>query len=164
MGVLISVRVSVFQPEYDDLSTASPQWGKVALLPWDEEIFGFPVADFQLGPNPPQTEDLPLFISALEDFSARTNARLVSAHVQGEDMSTIARLERADFSLVEFSLVATFSRLDAELLPPPSQLLTSECFAGRPCIHLPDCRYSLSVRPLPYRSPISARTRECPRM
>ena len=121
MGVLISVRVSVFQPEYDDLSTAAPEWGKVALLPWDEEIFGFPVADFQLGPNPPQTQDLPLFISALEDFSARTNARLISAHVQGEDMSTIARLERAGFSLVEFSLVATFSRLDAELLPTASQ-------------------------------------------
>ena len=85
--MLILVRVNVFRPEYDYLSPASPQWGKIALLPWDEEIFGFPVADFQLGPNPPQIQDLPLFINALEDFSARTNSHLVSTHVQGDDMS-----------------------------------------------------------------------------
>lgn len=115
--MLILVRVSVFRPEYDDLSTASPEWGKIALLPWDEEIFGFPVADFQLGPNPPQIQDLPLFIDALENFSARTKARLVSTHVQGDDISTIGRLVKAGFLPVEFSLVATLSKLQSAKLP-----------------------------------------------
>jgi len=115
--VLILVRVSVFRPEYDDLSAASPEWGKIALLPWDEEIFGFPVADFQLGPNPPQIQDLPSFINALEDFSARTNAQLVSTHVQGDDTSAIARLVKAGFSPVEFSLVASLSKLQSATLP-----------------------------------------------
>jgi len=116
--VLILVRVSVFRPEYDHLSMASPQWGKIALLPWDEEIFGFPVADFQLGPNPPQVQDLPLFINALEVFSARTNSHLVSTHVKGDDMSTIALLEQIGFSLVDFSLVATLPRIKPASLPP----------------------------------------------
>ena len=26
-----------------------PEWGEVAALPWDEEIFGFPVADLKPG-------------------------------------------------------------------------------------------------------------------
>ena len=103
--------------EYDHLSASSPEWGKIALLPWDEKIFGFPVADFQLGPNPPRVQDLPAFENALEDFSARTNAQLVSTHVQGDDMSTIARLVKAGFSPVEFSLVATLSKLQSAKLP-----------------------------------------------
>jgi RimJ/RimL family protein N-acetyltransferase len=110
--------VSVFRTEYDYLSTASPEWGKIALLPWDEEIFGFPVADFQLGPNPPQIQDLSVFINALEDFSARTKAQLVSTHTRGDDMSAIARLVKAGFSPVEFSLVATLPRIKPASLPP----------------------------------------------
>jgi RimJ/RimL family protein N-acetyltransferase len=116
--MLDSVGVDAFRPEYDFLSTASPEWGKMALLPWDEEVFGFPVADFELGPNPPQIRDLPLFINALEDFSARTKAQLISTHVQGDDMSTIARLVKAGFSPVEFSLVATLPRIRPASLPP----------------------------------------------
>jgi hypothetical protein len=114
--VLILARVNVFRPEYDYLSTASPEWGKIAMLPWDEEIFGFPVADFQFGPNPPRIQDLPRFASALEDFSARTNARLVSTHTQGNDMFAMALLERTGFSVVDFSLTATTSRFKTALI------------------------------------------------
>lgn len=114
--MLILDRVSDFRPEYDDLSASSPEWGKIALLPWDEEIFGFPVADFQFGPNPPRIQDLPSFVSALEDFSGRTNAQLVSAHTQGDDMSAMALLERAGFSLVDFSLKAATSRFKTALI------------------------------------------------
>ena len=114
--MLDSVGVNAFRPEYDYLSTASPEWGKIALLPWDEEIFGFPVADFQLGPNPPRDQDLAPFVNALEEFSARTKAQLVSTHVRGDDMSTIAFFERSGFSLVEFSVVATLSQLQSAKL------------------------------------------------
>jgi len=115
--MLDSAGVDAFRAEYGYLSAASPEWGKIALLPWDEEIFGFPVADFQLGSTPPQVQDLPSFAKALEDFSARTKAQLVSTHVKGEDMLTIARLVKAGFSPVEFSLVATLGNLESAKLP-----------------------------------------------
>jgi hypothetical protein len=114
--VLDSVAVDAFRPEYDYLSAASPEWGKVALLPWDEEIFGFPVADLQLGPNPPQIQDLPQFVNSLEDFSARTNAQLVSARARGDDTKSIAQLAKAGFSPVEFSLAASLSKLQSARL------------------------------------------------
>jgi RimJ/RimL family protein N-acetyltransferase len=132
--VLILLRVSTFQPQYGFLSAASPQWGKIALLPWDEEIFGFPVADFQLGPNPPEIQDRALFIKALEDFSARTNAQLISTHVQGDDMSTIAQLVKAGFSPVEFSLVASLSRIKPGSLPPRRLTLREALPADRAAI------------------------------
>jgi len=110
--------VDLFRPEYESLCASSPDWGKIALLPWDEKVFGFPVADFQLGPNPPRFQDLQSFASALEDFSARTKAELVSTHAPGHNMSVTAFLERARFSLVEVSLVATLPRIKPGSLPP----------------------------------------------
>lgn len=113
--MLDSVGVDVFRAQYDYLSTASPEWGKIALLPWDEEIFGFSVADFQLGPNPPRSHDLPLFVKALEDFSVRTKAKLVSTHAQADDMLVTAMFESAGFTLVDFSLMAVTSRFKTAL-------------------------------------------------
>ena len=108
--------MSLFQAEYSFLSAESPGWGKIALLPWDEEIFGFPVADLQLGPDQPPAEHLHLFKEALEKFSAKTNAQLVSAHARGDDMASMAFIEKAGFSLVDFSLLATTSRFKTALL------------------------------------------------
>jgi L-amino acid N-acyltransferase YncA len=132
--MLDSVGVDAFRPEYDFLSTASPEWGKIALLPWDEEVFGFPVADFELGPNPPQIRDLPLFINALEDFSARTKAQLISTHVQGDDMSTIALIERMGFSLVDFSLTASTSRFKTALTSSSGTALREATAEDHPSI------------------------------
>ena len=115
--MLNSVGMDAFRHEYNDLSTASPEWGRIALLPWDEAIFGFPVADFEAGTNLPQIPDLPLFIAAMQDFSARTKTRLISTHVRGDDMPTIAVLVKAGFSPVEFSLEATLAKLQSANLP-----------------------------------------------
>lgn len=126
--------MNAFETEYDFLFAASPEWGKIALLPWDEKIFGFPVADFQLGPNPPRFEDLGRFCQALEDFSARTKAALVSTHVGGEDMSTIALLERTGFSLVDFSLMAATSRFKTALASSSGTALREATVEDHPSI------------------------------
>jgi RimJ/RimL family protein N-acetyltransferase len=107
-----------FQPEYEFLSALAKDWGTVTLLPWDEKIFGFPVADFQFGGNPSQIEDLPLFVAALEEFSIRTNVQLISTHARAEDTAAIALLVKAGFSPVDFSLLATLSRIKPAQLPP----------------------------------------------
>jgi RimJ/RimL family protein N-acetyltransferase len=41
--------MSGFVAAYRPLSNARPALGEAALLPWDTEIFGFPVADFRTG-------------------------------------------------------------------------------------------------------------------
>jgi hypothetical protein len=104
-----------FRPDYHALSDLFPEWGRIALLPWDEEIFGFPVADFQLGPNPPRIQELPLFVDALAQFSAISKAQLISTRARGDDMGAIALLEQIGFSLVDFSLMATTSRFKTAL-------------------------------------------------
>ncbi len=110
--------MSSFRADYELLCAASPDWGRVALLPWDQKIFGFPVADLQLGPHPLQVSDLSPFRQALEEFCARTQARLVSTHTAGHDMASTARLVETGFIPVEFSLLATLPRIDRAPLPP----------------------------------------------
>lgn len=108
-----------FRADYELLSALAPDWGRVALLPWDQEIFGFAVADLQLAPHALQVADLSAFREALEEFCARTQARLISTHAAGHDMALTARLMEARFFPVEFSLLATLSRIDRALLQPP---------------------------------------------
>lgn len=132
--MLYFVGVDPFRREYDYLSASSPEWGKIALLPWDEKIFGFPVADLQLGPNPPRIQDLPLFVNALEAYSARTKAELVSTHTRGDDMSAIALLERIGFSLVDFSLMATTSRFKTALASSSGTALREATAEDHPSI------------------------------
>src|SRR5690349_5039200 len=101
-----------FRAGYAPLSKSHPEWGNVALLPWDEAIFGFPVADLESCAIPPPS-------NALNDFCARTGARLVSARSSVCDMASIAHLTAAGFALVDFSLLARLLRLKPEALPKP---------------------------------------------
>jgi ribosomal protein S18 acetylase RimI-like enzyme len=106
-----------FQADYRPLSQAYSGWGAVALLPWDETIFGFPVAELEIGPEPPQPQTVPLFIDALMEFCRQTKAELISARASGTNTQAIAWLSKAGFSAVDFSLLAKLPRLKPDKLP-----------------------------------------------
>jgi len=108
-----------FQADYRPLSQAHPRWGAVALLPWDEMIFGFPVAEFEIGPEPPQPQLVPLLNDALIEFCRQTKSELISARASGTDARAIALLSKAGFSAVDFSLFAKLPRLKPAQLPTP---------------------------------------------
>jgi hypothetical protein len=106
-----------FQAEYRPLSAHYPGWGAVALLPWDEAIFGFPVADFASGSAPPVVTTVPDFQASLIEFSSTTGAALVSARVAGPDTAAQAALIAAGFIPVELSLTVTRHLNKADELP-----------------------------------------------
>jgi hypothetical protein len=111
--------MSSFQAEYRPLSGSNPGWGSIALLPWDEAILGFPVADLRLGPEPPKAKDVPLLREALLDFCGRTRSELVSVRVAASHTALIALLLHAGFIYVDFSLLPTLPKLEPGLLPKP---------------------------------------------
>jgi hypothetical protein len=109
-----------FQAQFRPLLEADPRWGAVACLPWDEAIFGFPVAALNLGGAPlPAAEPLTLFTAALRDFCRETKAELVSASVPGGAAVTQSVLCAAGFVPVEFSLLAQIPHLTPARLPQP---------------------------------------------
>jgi ribosomal protein S18 acetylase RimI-like enzyme len=99
---------------------SDPGWGMTACLPWDEAIFGFPVADLSFDGAPPSaTRPVTAFAAALRDFCHGTNAELVSARAAGADTATQAFLGAAGFVPVDFSLLAQIPHLKAAKLPKP---------------------------------------------
>jgi len=106
-----------FQAEYRPLSESHADWGSIALLPWDEAAFGFPVAEFRLGPEPPKADDIHLFRETLFDFCRRTRSELISVRVPASDTVLIALLLQASFAYLDFSLLTTLPDLKPDSLP-----------------------------------------------
>jgi hypothetical protein len=108
----------VFSVEYQSLLRSHPDWAKIACLPWDEAIFGFPVADLRLSEAPPSETNPSVALSeALDTFCGQTKAELVSAHADGADTATQALLIAAGFLPVDFSILAQIQPLKPEPLP-----------------------------------------------
>jgi hypothetical protein len=109
--------MSSFEAQYKPLSEAHLEWGSIALLPWDEAIFGFPVADFRIGAAPPDVRDLPAFREALLRFCRQTRCDLISARVTATAPPLVSLLLKAGFIYVDFCLLTTLSKLTPESLP-----------------------------------------------
>jgi RimJ/RimL family protein N-acetyltransferase len=109
--------MSSFLTQYDFLSASAPNWGRIAILPWDEQIFGFAVADLELGAELPAVDELRLFRQELERFCSRTKVQLVSTRMSGDDTAAIALFADAGFVVVDFSLTATLQPLKQSSLP-----------------------------------------------
>jgi hypothetical protein len=108
----------VFSVEYQSLPGTHSDWAKIACLPWDEAIFGFPVADLRLSEGPPPVTNMSEVLrEALEAFCEQTKSELVSAHTDGADTATQAMLIAAGFLPVDFSVLAQIQPLKLESLP-----------------------------------------------
>lgn len=108
----------MFSIQYHALLETHPDWAKIACLPWDEAIFGFPVADLSLSGDPPlDTNPSVALREALDAFCGQTKSELVSARVDGADTATQAMLITAGFFPVDFSILAQIQHLKPELLP-----------------------------------------------
>jgi RimJ/RimL family protein N-acetyltransferase len=106
-----------FIPAYRPLSNTYPAWGEITLLPWDTEIFGFPVADFQAGPEPPDREDSREFRHALSRFCEETHAELVSTRCPAQAVGEIGNLSRAGFVSVDLNFEVVLSRVRTAKIP-----------------------------------------------
>jgi RimJ/RimL family protein N-acetyltransferase len=108
----------VFSVKYQPLLDTHPDWAKIACLPWDEAIFGFPVADLSLSTGPiPEIDPSVVLREAVDLFCGQTRSELVSAHANGADTATQAMLIAAGFLPVDFSILAQLQRLKPESLP-----------------------------------------------
>jgi len=109
--------MSGFIAAYRPLSNARPALGQAALLPWDTEIFGFPVADFQAGSESLNRENSSELRSALARFCEETHAELVSTRSRAQAVREIGDLSRAGFVSVDLSFEVVLSRVQAAKIP-----------------------------------------------
>lgn len=111
----------MFETSYTPLSNDHPEWGSIALLPWDAEIFGFPVADLRVGDSAEAARGLEVFRACLNDWAKRNRAELIGCSAPAEDMIWSALLPEAGFHYVDYTLKINQQRLQSWTPPPVKQ-------------------------------------------
>ena len=119
----------MFQPQYQNLSEQHEELGRVALLPWDAEIFGFAVGDYQVGDLARVFESRDDVSARLTKWSAENSVELIGCSVPANERVWRALLPRIGFAYVDSTLTYTLPKLQTARFPRkhvPVRLATME--------------------------------------
>ncbi|MBI4911091.1 MAG: hypothetical protein HY820_46210 [Acidobacteria bacterium] len=112
--------VTAFQAAYHLLSPGHPHWGEMACLPWDEEVFGFPVADLRMQePGALPANEIPDLRRALEAYARESRAELISMRIPASHTDMLACFMQAGFYPVDLALEAASTGLREQLMLKP---------------------------------------------
>lgn len=103
----------MFQTTYQPLSNNHPEWGNVAVLPWDTDIFGFPVGDFKANDCRSASAHPAEFLAALTIWAQENNVELVSVSVNAEDSMWCSLLQDVGFRYVDCTLEVINKRIQS---------------------------------------------------
>lgn len=109
-----------FRAVYSPLCNAHPPLGEVAVLPWDEHIFGFRVGELRPAASPSTHEALRSgheLRDQLLHWATDEDVMLISARTKPTDHSLRILLVEAGFEWVEQSLQVMLPRLRNGTLP-----------------------------------------------
>lgn len=106
-----------YEPYFKEISGGNPVLGRACLLPWDTEIFGFPVGCYQIG-----TEELdePMkheFSAHFLSWSRRNQLALCLCAIPAASLFWKLCLPEVGFCFVDFGVRATLNGLQTASLP-----------------------------------------------
>src|SRR5262245_58402494 len=102
------------------LDADHPGWGRVFVVPWDTDIFGFPVGTYAPGDPEIIQADLEAFLEQFQAWTLMHEVELVSCTVPADDRPWRALMPLLGFTCVEQTLDLTF-RVQAYNAEPPSR-------------------------------------------
>lgn len=108
----------MFETSYQILSAENPKWGTIAILPWDTDIFGFPVAEFKAGDCVAVAEQRTAFEHLLTNWASTHAVELIACSISGDDARWRVLLPQLGFTFVDYALTAMLTKLQAVNLPP----------------------------------------------
>jgi len=105
-----------------------PEWGSVLIIPWDTEIFGFPVGAFQPGDAQAVAENREAFRSRLREWTATHQVELLACTLEARDRAWQLLMPELGFVWIEQTLRATgrLHRFEAPLPLRTVRLATPE--------------------------------------
>ncbi len=101
----------MFEASYQVLSDKHPHWGRVAVLPWDAQIFGFPVGDYQTGDLQYVAGTCANFQETFNAWAVENRVELVACSVPADDIRWCALLPQLGFAYVDYTLKISQPRL-----------------------------------------------------
>jgi RimJ/RimL family protein N-acetyltransferase len=120
----------MFEKHPEPLAGDHPDWGRIALLPWDTETFGFGVADYEI--NTPERErlDPSSIYAALEAWVRAHDVQLVGTQVPASDSAALYFFHRLGFRHIETTLAVQFDDVQKARYDAPREILLAP--AGEP--------------------------------
>jgi hypothetical protein len=102
------------------LDAERPEWGRVFVVPWDTDIFGFPVGTYEPGDARAVHAGREAFGGRFRAWASTHRVELVSSTVGADDRVWRSLLPALGFVHVEQTLDVTF-RVQTYDAPPPSR-------------------------------------------
>jgi len=112
-----------FVPQYERICPGNPALGSASLLPWDAEIFGFPVGSFEIGAERLDEVLEKEFSARFLAWAKRHGIRLCMCAIPAANSWWKLALAAAGFSFVDFALQARLNELQTARLPEPRTAL-----------------------------------------
>src|SRR6266568_17523 len=102
-----------YEAQFEALAPGDPELGSAALIPWDSEIFGFPVARYR--PAVPAAAEG--FAEALRGWSEERAIGLWMCDIAVADVFWKSALTKVGFQQVDFALRCTLANLQTAAIP-----------------------------------------------
>ncbi|MBA3274140.1 MAG: hypothetical protein H0T11_09750 [Chthoniobacterales bacterium] len=119
----------MFEAAYENLVDAQPAFGRIAILPWDTEIFGFPVADYKPGQLQQTFDGRREVVERLRSWAAAKHVELIGCSVPSGERTWRTLLPQFGFTYVDATLTYTLAKLQIAKFPRkhvPVRLATIE--------------------------------------
>ncbi|MEY2496977.1 MAG: hypothetical protein QOD12_533 [Verrucomicrobiota bacterium] len=110
------------EPEYQLLSPEKPAWGEVAVLSWDSEVFGFPVATYRTDDASAISQNLPDVRAALRKWAVENDVELIGCSVPATEPMWRFCLPQLGFLYVDSTLIYSLPKLQRTKFPRRYQL------------------------------------------
>lgn len=103
--------------QFEEVCPGEPRLGKACILPWDTEIFGFPVACYHTGTDQLDRSLSERFSEHFPAWAERNRVSLCSCSVPAASSFWKCYLPQVHFSFVDFGLRAALNGLQTTALP-----------------------------------------------
>jgi ribosomal protein S18 acetylase RimI-like enzyme len=104
-------------PEYQPLFPQTPAWGEVAIMSWDSDVFGFPVATYRATDASAVSRNLPEIKAALENWAAENGVELIGCSLPATEARWRFSLPQLGFLYVDSTLIYSLSKLQRTKFP-----------------------------------------------
>lgn len=105
------------EAQYQNLARNDPEWGQVAILPWDTEIFGFAVGSFAPGDICAIGDRWAELRKSLEAWAAENTVAVISCVVPSTEPRWLTVLPELGFSYVDSTFRYVIARLQRADFP-----------------------------------------------
>jgi N-acetylglutamate synthase-like GNAT family acetyltransferase len=106
-----------YRETFEEIWSEDPRLGRVCLLAWDSETFGFPVASFQVGADELDEGSLKEFSVRFSRWARENDVVLCSCRIPATNRFWKAYLPEAGFRFIDFGLRASLPNLSRISLP-----------------------------------------------